>query len=115
MKKFACLLCLFLYACCSGGPVLDVCAFYDIPVGATPEELVAIAGRPVTIRRYPDGSIEYEYLERFKVGARVLNERHYFVLIQDGKVVSKRVTEVSPTPFGYDSYDMQTTQKEDSN
>ncbi len=93
----------------------SVCAFYDVPIGTTQEELFATAGDPIVTRRFNDGTIEYEYIERFKVGARILNERHYYVLVRDGVVVSKRMREVSPTPFGYDSYDMQTTQKNDEN
>lgn len=112
MKKLSLLFCVFLCACASGGPVLSSCAFYDVPVGATQEELIEQAGDPIAIRQFPDGSIEYEYLERFKVGARILNERHYYILVRDGKVVSKRMQQISPTPFGYDSYEMQTTQKE---
>lgn len=94
--------------------MLSVCSFYDVPIGTTQEELVAEAGSPVAVRKFPDGSVEYKYIERFKVGARVINERHYFVLIQDGRVVSKRILEVSPSSFGYDSYQMQTTKKDEN-
>lgn len=113
MKRFAALLCILCTACSSGGPVNSICAFYDVPIGASQEELMCQAGEPISVRTCSDGSIEYEYIERFKVGGRILNERHYYVLVRDGVVVSKRVKQVSPTPFGYDSYEMQTTQKED--
>ena len=89
-------------------------SFYDIPVGASKEEVIATAGKPVMIHRKEDGAVEYEYIERFKVGGRNVNERKYYILIKDGKVVSKRVKQDSPLPYSYDSYDMQTTQNGDA-
>lgn len=94
---------------------MSICSFYDVPIGASEEELMAQAGDPISVRKCSDGSIEYEYIERFKVGARTLNERHYYVLVKDGKVVSKKVKQTSPLPYGYDSYEMQTTHKDDTN
>lgn len=88
-------------------------AFYDIPVGASQTEVIAAAGQPYAIHKKDDGSIEYEYIERFKVGTRQTEERHYFLIMKDGKVVSKRVSQSSPAPYIFDSYEMQTTQTGD--
>lgn len=85
-------------------------SFYDIPVGASKEEVLAAAGKPFAIRNLEDGSVEYEYIERFKAGGRNINERHYIIVMKDGKVVSKRVKQDSPPPYTFDSYEMQTTQ-----
>ena len=85
-------------------------SFYDIPIGSSPTEVVATAGKPYAIHKKDDGSVEYEYIERIKVGERNLEERHYFLLIKDGKVVSKRVEAQVPAPYTFDSYDMQTTE-----
>lgn len=97
-------------ACSSGGSLVTMQSFYEIPVGASISEVVATAGEPYTIHKKEDGAVEYEYIERFKVGGRYTEERHFFLLIKDGKVVSKRVKQTSPTPYTFDSYDMQTTQ-----
>lgn len=88
-------------------------SFYDVPVGATQEEVVASLGKPIAIHKKADGSIEYEYIERFKTGGRTANERHYYILMKDGKVISKRVKQDSPLPYGFDSYEMQTTKNND--
>ena len=93
--------------------MVNMNAFYDVPIGSTQEEVIATVGEPIATHRKEDGSVEYEYIERFKVGGRNLNERHYFILIKDGKVISKRVGQSSPLPYGFDSYEMQTTQKDD--
>ena len=85
-------------------------SFYEIPVGATQEEVVSSAGTPYATRQLADGSTEYEYIERFKAGGRNINERHYYILMKEGKVIAKRVKQTSPPPYTFDSYQMQTTQ-----
>lgn len=85
-------------------------SFYEIPVGASTSEVIATAGEPHAVHKKEDGTLEYEYIERFKVGDRYTEERHFFLLIKGGKVVSKRSRQMSPNPYTFDSYDMQTTQ-----
>jgi hypothetical protein len=87
-------------------------SFYDVPIGASQEEVFASVGKPVATHRKADGFIEYEYVERFSAGGRTLNERHYYILMKDGKVVSKKIKQDSPLPYGFDSYEMQTTQND---
>ena len=88
-------------------------SFYDVPVGASKEEVMAVVGKPVATHKKEDGSYEYEYVERLSVGSRVVSEKHYYILMKDGKVISKRVKQVEVPPYGPDSYDMQTTQNND--
>jgi outer membrane protein assembly factor BamE (lipoprotein component of BamABCDE complex) len=95
------------------GTVVTMDTFSDIPVGATTSEVVACAGTPYSIRKCEDGTVEYEYIERIKIGDRDAEERHYFLLIKNGQVVSKRVKQSGPIPYylnSFDSYQMQTTQ-----
>ena len=89
-------------------------AFYDIPLGASESELVASAGKPYSIHKKEDGVVEYEYIERVKAGARDLEERRYVLVLKDGKVVSKYVKGSTPPPYFFDSYEMQTTQNDNS-
>lgn len=85
-------------------------SFYEVPVGATVQEVETSVGKPYAIHKLENGCMEYEYIERIKAAGRTLEERHYFLLIKDGKVVSKRVLQSSPPPYLFDSYEMQTTQ-----
>lgn len=102
---------LFLLASCAiGGKVVTMDAFYEIDLCTTTPQVVAALGKPYAIHRKDDGAVEYEYIERIKIGGRDAEERRYFILIKDGIVVSKRVKQSSPLPYGFDSYDMQTTQ-----
>jgi hypothetical protein len=103
---------LFLAACSSGNHIMTMQSFYDVPVGSTTEELIAGAGEPNRIHQASGGVEEYEYIERMKAGARTLQERHYFFKVQNGRVIEKRMEQVSPHPIYFDSYEMQTTQKD---
>lgn len=99
-------------ACSSGGSSVTINSFYDIPLGATKPEVIASIGEPYSIHEKSDGTVEYEYVERIKEGARNLEERRYVITLKDGKVVSKKVKQSSPPPYLFDSYEMQTTQKD---
>lgn len=102
---------LFLLASCAlGGKVVTMDAFYDIDLCTTKPQVVEALGQPYAIHKKGDGTEEYEYIERIKIGARDAEERHYFILIKDGVVISKRVKQSSPLPYGFDSYEMQTTE-----
>jgi outer membrane protein assembly factor BamE (lipoprotein component of BamABCDE complex) len=87
--------------------------FYDVPIGATQEQVVSSLGKPYSTRELSDGSVEYVYIEKIKEGDRNLQVRRYLILMRDGKVVSKQVKQSSPPPYLFDSYEMQTTQGED--
>ncbi len=108
MKRLLCLL--ILAGCASGGHLTTMNAFQDVPIGATQQEVVNALGKPVRTKTRDDGSVEYEYVERIKIGGRNAEERTYCIVIKDGKVVSKEVKAGTPTPWTFDSYEMQTTQ-----
>lgn len=96
---------------CTSGSIMTMEAFSDIPIGTASSEVIISHGQPYAIHKKDDGTIEYEYIERIKAGHRVLEERHYVLVVQEGKVVSKHVKQSSPLPFYFDSYQMQTTQQ----
>ena len=108
----------FLFAitfasCASGHTIMTRNTFYEIPLGSSSTELVQQAGEPYAIHEKEEGGTEYEYIERIRISPIQWEERRYFLLIKDGKVISKRVEQNSPPPTMYDSYDMQTTQTND--
>lgn len=105
------LILLSLTACAVGGHALTSSMFQEIPVGTSTKDIEASAGKPYAIHRKDDGSIEYEYIERLKIGGRDAEIRHFYFVIRNGQVVSKRIEQSSPVPYLFDSYDMQTTQK----
>lgn len=104
---------LLLASCAGGGShVMTMDSFADISIGTKQNSLVERMGEPYAIHKKEEGALEYEYIERIRLGSREVEERHYFLLIRNGEVVSKRVTQRSPSPLGFDSYEMQTSQAE---
>ena len=99
-------------SCASGHSLMTMSSFYEVSLGSSSKELVDQMGEPYAVHKNEDGSLEYEYIERVKIGARDVEERRYFLLIRDGKVASKRVEQSSPPPYIFDSFDMQTTQSQ---
>jgi outer membrane protein assembly factor BamE (lipoprotein component of BamABCDE complex) len=114
MKK-ALLLLLLLAGCASGGHMMTMNTYHDVSIGSTQEEVIATMGKPISTKTLPDGSIQYEYVERIKVGGRNLEERRYHIILKDGKVVSKEMKYGEPPAYKFDSYEMQTTQADPNN
>jgi hypothetical protein len=85
-------------------------AYQDVPIGASSKEVVALIGEPYAVHQKSDGTVEYEYIERITAGARNMETRHYFIVLKDGQVISKRIKQSSPPAYTFDSFDMQTTQ-----
>ncbi len=108
---FAVLISLFLSAC--GHRVMTAESFSDIPIGTSKEELKKMAGSPYRVKKKKNGDEVYEYVEKFKVGDRTLTERHYYLIVRDGRVAEKKAASDSPPPFATDSYDMQTSSLEE--
>jgi outer membrane protein assembly factor BamE (lipoprotein component of BamABCDE complex) len=106
---------ILLTACASGGGIMTMDSFDFVEIGASKEEVIEKAGTPYSISKKPDGSEEYEYIERIKVGNRNLETRRYLITVKEGKVVSKKVDTSTPLPYyleSFDSYDMQTSQND---
>lgn len=110
MRKFIPLF--ILTACALGGKPITMDAFYEVDISTSKPQVIAILGQPYAIHDLGDGAVEYEYIERIKIGARDAEERHYFITLKDGRVVSKRIKASIPLPYTFDSYDMQTTHNE---
>ncbi|MBS0626022.1 MAG: hypothetical protein JSS32_08235 [Verrucomicrobia bacterium] len=112
MKRILFLALAMLGACGTGGALMTMNSFYEIPVGASSSDIVQQVGPPYAIHKKSDGTVEYEYIERINASARNLEERHYYIILKDDRVVSKRVKHTSPPAYTFDSYEMQTTQNQ---
>ena len=105
---------ILLASCFAGGSAISLDTFQEVSIGSSQPDVVTVLGKPYAVHEKSDGTIEYEYIERFQAGGRTINERHYFIIMKEGRVVSKRMSQSSPNPYGFDSYDMQTTQNRNS-
>ena len=97
--------------CASGGAYVSAASFREVPIGATRSEIIASIGEPYSMTENKDGTVDYEYVERIKEGARNLQETHYVITLKDGKVVSKKIKTSQPPGYLFDSYQMQTTDR----
>jgi len=104
----------WLGSCGISSALVTMDSFQDVPVGASSSEVVEMLGEPYAIHKKSDGAMEYEYIERLSAGSRDFRERHYFLLLKDDRVVSRRVQFGAPAPYHFDSYEMQTTQNQAS-
>jgi len=73
--------------------------FASIPIGSTTEEVRAQHGDPYSIFSRGGNTDEWEYIERLDVGGVIVNQRHYFLIITNGKVVGKRTELLRPPPY----------------
>lgn len=110
MNRVAYFFSIILTSCALGGSAITSTTFQEIQIGTSAPDMIATAGQPYAIHRKEDGFMEYEYIERLKIGDRDAEIRRYYFLIKDGKVVSKRTEQSTSAPYLFDSYEMQTTQ-----
>lgn len=103
---------LFLTAC--GHRVMTMDSYHDVPIGTSEKKLVEMAGSPYSVQNLQDGKVQYQYIERIPMGDRTVEERHYFFVLKNGQVINKYMKSVSPPPYIENSYDMQTTTKNDN-
>ncbi len=98
MKKWLLILPLFC-ACYSNRPLMTADEFASIPIGSTTAQVRQEYGEPYAIYSRGGNTDEWEYIERLDVGAYVVNQRHYFLIITNGKVVGKRTDLQRPPPY----------------
>ena len=90
---------LFLCACFSRTNMMTKENFDEISLGTSIREVETSAGTPYAIHDKPGGKTEYEYIERIDMGNHLLFENHYFIMVSEGQVVSKRVITESPPDY----------------
>jgi hypothetical protein len=111
MKKYLFLCLFFCAACASGQKIITTETFSDVEMGLSEKELKTQLGTPDTIRKYSGGVQEYEYIERIIASDRNIQNKHYFFIIKDGVVISKRMVEDEAfrPVLERNAYDLQTS------
>src|SRR5271170_5789112 len=85
---------------CFSRPALMTYSEYDkIELGTSVAQLRSEIGKPYAIHAKEGGSEEYEYIERIDSGNNLIAENHYFLLVQDGKVVGKYMSRERPPAY----------------
>lgn len=96
-KKWLCIAGLFLSACLSHTAMMDGEKFETVAIGTPVSTLEAQIGKPYKIHNKGNGRQEYEYVERISIDQCLVSENHYFIVVENGQIVSKYMTrEKSP-------------------
>ena len=83
---------LFALASCFSRPALMTYDTYDkVQMGTSIAQLQSDIGKPYAIHKKEGNITEYEYIERIDTGNNLVAENHYFLIVEDGKVVGKYV------------------------
>lgn len=92
MKLFAGLILLcFLSSCFSRTAAMTSDTYSTIQLGTPIESVYSEIGRPYAIHDKPNGVQEYEYIERIRNARSLVSENHYFLIVEQGVVVGKRM------------------------
>lgn len=83
---------LSLSSCFSNSSLMTYSRYDQVETGASIEEVESRMGKPYAVHQKKDGSSEYEYVERINAGDDLVAENHYFLIVQDGKVMGKYMT-----------------------
>lgn len=86
-------------AVCSAAPVMTRGDFNAIELGTPADTVIQNYGEPYSIKSRKDGSQEYRYIEKLSVGDEIVEENNYYLLIKNGKVVSKRYNQELPPAY----------------
>ena len=82
------LLALVCSSCCTTG-TMNFCRFDGISIGDEICEIERCYGPPFCVHEYEDGTMEYVYIERTKLGPEYGEQTNYYITVEDGKVTDK--------------------------
>jgi hypothetical protein len=92
---------LLVFAACGHAAMMTRPAYEGITVGSSVSDVKAKVGSPYSIHKQADGTEEYEYIERIPLGTEVVEENRYYLVIKNGQVVSKRMTQETPPVYDH--------------
>lgn len=92
-NRWLCIAGVFLASCFSHTAMMNSDNFETIAIGAPITSIENQMGRPYKIHNKEDGRKEYEYVERIRIGQCLVSENHYFLVVVNGEVISKYMTQ----------------------
>lgn len=84
---------------CSNTGVMTRPRFHALELGTSAQTVQEECGPPYSIRKLPDGSEEYRYIERISADSDLVEENSYYVTIKNGRVISKRYDQERPPAY----------------
>ncbi len=90
----------FVFSSCFSKPALMTYTEFDaIQMGTPIAELRSEIGKPYAIHHKEADTEEYEYVERIDAGNSLFAENHYFLIVNEGKIIGKYMTRASPPAY----------------
>jgi len=71
----------------------------DVEVGMSASDLQKHYGKPYNVYSKGDDKVTYEYIEKIRMGNEIIEQRRYYIVVVDGKVVGKYMKLSNPPPF----------------
>jgi hypothetical protein len=68
-------------------------------MGSSIDEITGKYGKPYSVKTLSDGSKQYVYIERYMIGDENVEEKRYYLIIKNGKVISKRYNQELPPAY----------------
>lgn len=99
MRRTLFLLLFILGACSIGGRAMTRDDFACIEIGAPIKEVVNCYGQPYSIRSRGADCDIYEYIEKIKMDYLTIQQRRYYIVVTQGRVVGKYVKLDNPPPY----------------
>ncbi len=94
-----CLAFLSLSGCFSRAALMTYSDYDKIQVGTPISKLQSEIGKPYAIHNKEGGIEEYEYIERIDSGNNIIAENHYFLIVENGKVIGKYMKRERPPAY----------------
>jgi hypothetical protein len=88
-----CIALILMTGCFSRSTYLTRETYDNIQISTPMASLEDQVGKPYAIHKKCDGTQEYEYIERIDMGNHLVVENHYFIIVQNGQVVGKYMTQ----------------------
>lgn len=74
-------------------------AFAMIEIGESIDEVVAVYGEPYSIRSRGADCDIYEYIEKIRMDYLVIQQKRYYIVVTNGRVVGKYVKLTNPPAY----------------
>lgn len=86
-------------ACITQRAVMTSDGYATVQVGMPIEQVVQDYGKPYSITSKGNNVYIYEYIERITREVKIVEQRRYFLVVENGKVSGKYLKVSNPPPF----------------
>ncbi|MEX0961759.1 MAG: hypothetical protein WDZ28_02750 [Simkaniaceae bacterium] len=86
-------------ACSAGGTAMTRDEFAAVDIGEPIEDVLNYFGQPYSIRSRGADCDIYEYIEKIKMDYLTIQQKRYYFVVTNGRVVGKYVMLTNPPPY----------------